>query len=250
MPTRPKGKSPPRIVERELLDELPPNDPRAVRARRDLRRVNAWMGNGRILVRALRRVPLDKPVETIAELGAGDGRLMLRLAQRLASRWPGVRVLLVDRHDLLDSHTAEEFSRLGWSVEPVAADVFQWLPHARETDLMIANLFLHHFEPEALRRILQMVAERVKVFAACDPRRFPFARTAGWLLWLIGCSAVTQQDGVISVRAGFANNELSCLWPEGERWRMKEGRAGVFSHRFVAWRNSASSLLTGRTAAD
>ena len=38
-----------RIVQPELLDALPPDDPRAVRSRRDLRRVNAWMRNHTIM---------------------------------------------------------------------------------------------------------------------------------------------------------------------------------------------------------
>ena len=43
-----------RCVEPELLDELTPADPRAVRSRDDLVRVNAAMGNGGIMARALR----------------------------------------------------------------------------------------------------------------------------------------------------------------------------------------------------
>ena len=34
-----------RIVAPEWLDELPPSDRRAIWSRRDLRRVNFWMGN-------------------------------------------------------------------------------------------------------------------------------------------------------------------------------------------------------------
>jgi hypothetical protein len=229
---------PRRIVEPELLDELPPADPRAERARRDLRRVNAWMGNGRILFRALSRASSELPVRTIAELGGGDGRLMLKLARRMASRWPGVRVLLIDRHNLLESETERQFARLGWSVQPVTADVFEWLPRAPETDLIIANLFLHHFKEDALRSMFGMLAGLTPLFAACETRRFPFAQTAGWLLWLIGCGAVTRHDGVISVRAGFVDGELSGLWPNSERWKLTEGRAGVFSHCFVARRGS------------
>src|SRR5436190_16442240 len=43
-----------RHVEPELLDELPANDPRALRSRKDLERVNAWMGHSRIMARQLR----------------------------------------------------------------------------------------------------------------------------------------------------------------------------------------------------
>ncbi len=47
-----------RRVTGELLDELPPADPRAVRSREDLLRVNGWMGNQGIMARALRLVAL------------------------------------------------------------------------------------------------------------------------------------------------------------------------------------------------
>jgi hypothetical protein len=45
----------PRRVESELLDQLPANDPRAIRSRRDLTRVNAWMRNAACVASALRR---------------------------------------------------------------------------------------------------------------------------------------------------------------------------------------------------
>ena len=40
-----------RLVQPELLDSLPPDDPRARGSRRDLRRVNWWMGHHVILAR-------------------------------------------------------------------------------------------------------------------------------------------------------------------------------------------------------
>ena len=43
----------PRVLEPETLDHLAPDDPSAQRARRDLRRVNAFMGARGILERAL-----------------------------------------------------------------------------------------------------------------------------------------------------------------------------------------------------
>ena len=43
-----------RRVEPEFLDQLPAEDSRAIRSRRDLQRVNAWMGNVGTMARALR----------------------------------------------------------------------------------------------------------------------------------------------------------------------------------------------------
>jgi hypothetical protein len=225
-----------RIVRPELLDDLQPDDPRAVRSRRDLRRVNAWMGNERIMFRVLSGMKVEGRPPIIAELGAGDGTLMLKLAKRLCTRWPGARVLLIDRYNLLAGQTAAEFERLGWRVEPVAADVFDWLASAENFDVAVANLFLHHFETDALRRLLELMAQKAKFITACEPRRFKFAKAAFFLVGLIGCGAITRHDAVVSVRAGFTGRELSALWPGQQGWQLHEGAAGFFSHCFSAWR--------------
>ena len=77
-----------RCVKPELLDEMPPADPRAMRSRDDLQRVNAWMGNCGIMTRALRSTCQGLRKRRMVELGAGDGRFLLRVARGgfLASR--------------------------------------------------------------------------------------------------------------------------------------------------------------------
>jgi hypothetical protein len=39
---------------------------------------------------------------------------------------------------------------------------------------------------------------------------------------------------VISVRAGFHDEDLCRLWPAEFGWRLQERAAGLFSHLFVA----------------
>jgi hypothetical protein len=76
-----------RCVEAETLDHLREDDPRAIRSRRDLRRINRIMGNFPI-VDSLLNGSLSHPPLRIAELGAGDGSLFLRLVGRpLPSPW-------------------------------------------------------------------------------------------------------------------------------------------------------------------
>ena len=62
-----------RSVEPEWLDELPTDDPRAMRSRRDLQRIHSWMGNVGIMARLLRNVTTSEKDLRVAELGAGDG---------------------------------------------------------------------------------------------------------------------------------------------------------------------------------
>ena len=141
-----------RSVEPEWLDELPSEYARAVRSRRDLRRINTLMGHTGILARALGETFRERTPARIVELGAGDGELLLRIARRFATRWDDVDVTFVDLQDLLSHETKANFAALNWEVRSVQADVFQWMRRtiAEKTDVVLANLVLHHFSEAEL----------------------------------------------------------------------------------------------------
>jgi len=230
------------VAEPELLDELPPNDPRAVASRADLRRLNIIMGHTGILSRAFQHQAeatafRSRPLRLV-ELGAGDGTLLLRLARRSAAVGVIAEVTLLDRQNLVSAETRRAFAALNWSTESATTDAFAWLKQsASAIELMLANLFLHHFPDEILRALLRLVAARTNLFIACEPRRSPLALAASRCLRLIGCNGITQHDAVRSVRAGFLGRELSALWPADNQWQLSEHPAGLFSHCFIAKRH-------------
>lgn len=231
----------PRRVEAELLDRLPTDAPTAIAARKDLRRINAWMGNPRIMARMLLRNVGDGPPRSLIDLGAGDGTFCLRLARHLAPRWQRVTVTLVDQQDIVTDATKDSFAALGWKVETTAMDVLKFLKvEGRDTDGMIANLFLHHFTADPLRDLLALVARRASFFTACEPRRNAVGLAGTSLLWAIGCNAVTRHDARVSVNAGFNGHELGALWPDADGWRLDEQARGMFTHAFVACRSARS----------
>jgi hypothetical protein len=307
-----------RIVEPEWLDELPPDDPDAVRSRRDLCRVNAWMRHHTILASALRQALNGRVPNQIVELGAGDGNFLLQVARRLAlsggpplasakppaqpgsggqdgshspgpvaeierergqpcprdantlvgiqnisksehadsavrapSLWvtdpPGrpakggtghqtaaVNVTLLDRHNIVQPRTLAAFAALGWQAEAVSVDVVVWSQSGIPADIVVANLFLHHFTDMSLAGLLRAIAARTRLFIAIEPRRSALSWLGSRLLWVIRCNQVTQHDAGLSVRAGFAGDELSRLWPRNDGWQLTEQRAGLFSHLFIA----------------
>ncbi len=231
-----------RLVQPELLDTLPPDDPRAARSRRDLRRINWWMNNPAIMARALQD-HLPQPPQKITELGAGDGHFLLQVTQKIrawqassrSSSAPPLATLL-DLQKNVAPETLAAFAKAGWHAEAVVADVFDWSPAAGANGVVVANLFLHHFEDGRLAELLRKFSQTAKLFVAIEPRRSVLASVAGKLLWLIGCNDVTRHDAVISIHAGFAGREISALWPDVQNWHLTERRAGLFSHLFVARR--------------
>jgi hypothetical protein len=233
-----KDMSLPRSVEPELLDQMSAADRRAIRARRDLKRLNAVILQSGIMAPILARQWTHDQPRTILDLGAGDGTFMLSVARRLAARWPGITVTLLDRQSIVSAETRDAFAALNWKVETVAADVLDYLGQIKSpgVDIITTNLFLHHFQQEQLARLLALAARSAQLVVACEPRRNKFALRASRLLWAIGCNEVSLHDAIVSVRAGFAGKELSALWPSQDRFDLQEYAARLFTHCFVARR--------------
>ena len=227
-----------RIVEPELLDQLPPADSAAQQARRDLRRINRLMGNAGILSRAMHSAIADNAPRELLELGAGDGGLLLQVARQLAPQWKNVHVRLLDRSSVVNDSTIAAFAEIGWQAESVTSDALDWFRSKRSpVGIVVANLFIHHFVETELRALFAEIAQCANLFVAVEPRRASLPLAAGSCLWAIGCNSVSRHDAVTSVRAGFAGKELSNLWPASTDWALTEGSAGFFSHLFIARRS-------------
>ncbi len=226
-----------RIVEPELLDELPPQDRRALRSRHDLRRLNTWMNHPRLMARALSKNLNISAMPRIAELGTGDGHFLLRVASRLR-QWPQGEATLVDRLDSFDPKIRERFGNIGWRANTQIASASEWLQQQSPDtiDAIICNLFLHQFEGEELVEMLRLAMRSAKLLIALEPRRSWLSKLSGKFLWAIGCNSVTRHDAAISIRAGFSGRELSAIWPDQKNWQLAECPAGLFSHLFIARR--------------
>jgi hypothetical protein len=204
------------------------------------------MGVRAIFVEALRGLALRRPAAEaplrILELGSGDGTLLLGVARGLGAAWRPAELTLLDRHDLLAPATVEDYRALGWQARAQVADVFEWFDAGtarRRYDLVVANLFLHHFEGPELARLCRAMAAAADAAFVCEPRRAALAWAGSHLIGALGVNAVTREDAVLSVHAGFRDRELTALWPDDDgAWRVREYPAGLFSHCLCAERTA------------
>jgi 2-polyprenyl-3-methyl-5-hydroxy-6-metoxy-1,4-benzoquinol methylase len=184
------------------------------------------MGNAGFIERFVKEFADGRGNVRIAEIGAGDGNVGLRVTRAAA----GGELILVDRNPAVKTGVN------GWQVRVEQADVFEWLERSPQVDVIIANLFLHHFEHDHLRDLLEGCSRCCDCFVAAEPRRNAFAHWFAGRVGLIGCNEITRHDAVISVRAGFSGRELSALWPEDKTWMIHERRKRLFTHFFSAVR--------------
>lgn len=232
-----------RCVLPEMLDALDAQDPRALRARRDLQRVHHAMRTVTVLARAVGKLRLARTPRRILELGGGDGTLMLRFA-RGHPHWSPVELTLLDTQDLVSAQTRTAYRSQGWDVRVLTQDALQWATEisAARHELCVTNLFLHHFNEPELTRLLFAISRASDALVACEPRRSFFSLLGSRVIGLLGTSYVTRRDAVTSVIAGFRDGELSKLWPATERgWSTEEYTAFPFSHCFVAAKHGASA---------
>lgn len=211
-----------RAVDPELLDHLPPDDPEAIRSRRDLRRINALMGNEDWVVRAVSRLPAVRR-KMILEIGAGEGQLINRLAGLHPDQLAGAC-------DLLPAPAG-----LNPKVRWHEGDVFT-LPEDMKGGILVANLFLHHFEAGLLEKLGKW-CRRFEALVFNEPDRATLPHCLGGLLHPF-INAVTRHDMHVSIRAGFTRGELPGLLKlDPKVWTIRETSTWRGSRRMVAWRN-------------
>jgi hypothetical protein len=211
-----------RIVTPELLDELPADDPEAIRSRRDLQRVNLFLGNERWICRTLRRFP-EAATRGIVEIGAGEGHLTHRIAQLFPAA-PVAACDLAPRPAALDP-------RVEWH----RGDLLEKGIARQPGGVLVANLFLHHFEPPALEQIGRS-ANDFSLLLFTEPDRARLPDLLGYLAHPF-INAVTRHDMHVSIRAGFAHAELPrLLGLSAGRWNLSETSTWRGARRVLAWR--------------
>lgn len=208
----------------EILDHLPPDHPDAVASRRDLRLINALMGNQRWLHNRL--TAHLQPGQHIVELGAGDGSLARRFFRRLPRDFP-LRFTAIDLAPRPPDWPQDP--RFLWRQE----DLFQCdaLPDA---DIVLACLMLHHFQNQELRALGNRLSKARLILAREPARQQVWMR---FLLYPFGLNRVTKHDMKLSIEAGFLRNELAtALGLSTPTWKIHQRETALNAHEFEATR--------------
>ena len=100
-----------RYIQPEILDELAVDDPRAIQSRRDLRKINAFMGtHGHADARP---APVSDTLAHSCRARCGRRHVSAESRQRLG-RQTGMRAMLVDRRPSVSVATRDGFKAAGW----------------------------------------------------------------------------------------------------------------------------------------
>ena len=177
----------------EILDSLAPDDPRAVRSRRDLQCINALMRGHHWILRELTALDRQDSLQKIVEIGAGTGEL----TNQLASAFPQAQVCGVD----LISAPPSLHPQAQWH----QGDLFGYKGYDKGV-VVVANLFIHHLSHEALEQLAELLGD-VRAIIFAEPHRSAVAKAMGYVMYPF-VNEVTKHDMIVSIEAGFVRGEL------------------------------------------
>ena len=174
----------------------------------------------------------------------------------LHRRWPRVELALLDRQSLIERPRSRPMPRSAGAPRPGSSTCSHWADPRRDPARTRPRLGPDRHEPVPAplrgRRVRAPAGRdrrRTERFFACEPRRAPLALVGSHLVGALGANAVTREDAVLSVHAGFRDDELSRLWPGHRRLAAREynGRA---LQPLPARRTSTGALSTRRRTSD
>ena len=212
-----------RSVQPEVLETLAYNDPAALRSRQDLLLVNGIMGNHRWISRMVRQH--CQPDWQITELGAGDGALSHKLAEQK----------LCQTRDL---HAFDLAPRpASWPADAAWTQGDLFAQNLPPSQVLIANLFLHHFQAEQLHLLGSRIAPETQFILAAEPARYRIHTFMGSLFCsLTQLNWVTRYDMQVSIRAGFRGQELPHFLGLDSSWEISVWETVFGGYRMMARR--------------
>ncbi len=205
---------------------LPEGDLR--RALKEIDRINRWLGGYKLTFDALRTLPAirDKEPVTLMDLGCGSGD-MLRAVSCWAERSNiPVRLIGVDMNPTM-TRLAGNRCVLRENVSFRTADVFSDALMEDRPDVVMSTLFVHHFDREALIRLLQRMQElATQAVIINDPDRHPLAYYGIKVLTRIfSGSHLVRYDAPLSVARSLTRGE----------WKEVLEAAGITNYT-IRWR--------------
>ncbi|HET7839997.1 MAG TPA: methyltransferase domain-containing protein [Terriglobia bacterium] len=227
-----------RVTTTELLDDDLGTPEEIARSLDDLWRINRWLGGVRSSLRLLENYFARTGAKTarILDVGAGDSRLATRLQEEFRRRGIEVQFVALDRKltHLRNGHAPRP------EVPAIAADVFQ-LPFGENAfDVVMCNLFFHHFSGEgavSLLRALAKIARGAVIINDLERHFLPYMFIC--IAYPFAHSRITRNDGPASVRQAYTRQELQRFAEIGGFRRFDVERLMPFRLGMTLWKNSA-----------
>jgi 2-polyprenyl-3-methyl-5-hydroxy-6-metoxy-1,4-benzoquinol methylase len=199
----------------EIMDDLEFHDEVVFQTLRELDFINQWLGGNAVTLKGVEKIWKSIPKKqsiSIADLGCGSGEMLRLIAKKAREQHRNVKLMGIDANphivDYARTHS-KDFNTIHFEALNIFSEEFK----ARNFDLIIATLFLHHFSDDELVSLFISLKKQAAIgIIVNDIHRHPLAYYAiKWLTSLFSRSSMVKYDAPLSVLRAFKSNELTSI---------------------------------------
>ena len=207
----PKYVSKSRSTEIEIMDDFNLKGKKMQAVLTDLNTVSSLLGGANITLKGIKKLligsPKNKPI-TIIDVGGGDGEMLRKCARFGKKNRYNFKLIGLDANANIISE-AKERSKNYENITFKTFDIFSMHPFPKG-DIILCNLFLHHFKNAEIVTILKKVKQSSNIGVVVNDLQrselaFNLFKAFGWVFLK---TKIAKHDGLVSVARGFKREEL------------------------------------------
>jgi len=176
-----------------------------------LANINKWLGGNFVTLNGLKKVlkghEKSKPL-TILDMGCGNGDMLRELAKFGKKASYNFTLIGIDANQHTVDYAKElsvNYPEISYLKQDVFSEEFQHL----QFDLVLATLFLHHFNEDDIVKLLAPILKKANLgIVVNDLNRNKIAYYLFSFLCLFIKNKMTKEDGLISVLRAFKKADL------------------------------------------
>ena len=176
-----------------------------------LANINKWLGGNFVTLNGLKKVlkghEKSKPL-TILDMGCGNGDMLRELAKFGKKARYNFTLIGIDANQHTVDYAKElsvNYPEISYLKQDVFSEEFQHL----QFDLVLATLFLHHFNEDDIVKLLTPILKKANLgIVVNDLNRNKIAYYLFSFLCLFIKNKMTKEDGLISVLRAFKKADL------------------------------------------
>ena len=227
-----------RSTEKEILDdfELQGND--LTQNLRELQLVNSNLGGYSLVKEGIELIVdkgnLQSPIK-VADVGCGGGDTLRELAKWSVNKPFSLELTGIDANTnaiAFAESRSKNYPEIKYRQLNIFSDEFKVL----DADVVLFNLFVHHFEEEQIIDFLKVCRTKNAVVLINDLQRSALA----YSLFKIGSrlfrfSRISRHDGLLSIRKAFTRKDLRELLTASDFTDYSIKWKWAFRYQVIAW---------------
>lgn len=227
-----------RSRKKEILDDFDLQGNDLAQNLRELQWVNSNLGGYSLVKEGIEEIAekgsFQKPIKVV-DVGCGGGDTLCELAKWTANKPFRLELTGIDANTNAISFAesrSSNYPEIKYRQLNIFSDEFK----ALDCDIIMFNLFVHHFEEQQIVEFLRACREKKVVVLINDLQRSAVAYLLfGILSKIFGFSKISRHDGLLSIRKAFNRRELKVLLKNAGFSHLSIKWKWAFRYQVIAW---------------